>query len=75
MTDNAQLQQFIEQYEQLAAEKADLSERQKEIMAEARAHGYDVKAIKAVIGIRKLRPEQRDELDALVTLYRGELGV
>ncbi|MCB2123630.1 MAG: DUF2312 domain-containing protein, partial [Rhodobacteraceae bacterium] len=38
-----ELRQFIEQYEHLEAEKKDITEQQKEIMAEAKARGYDTK--------------------------------
>ena len=38
-----ELRQFIEQYEQLDAEKKDVAERQKELMAEAKARGYDTR--------------------------------
>ena len=50
-----ELRQFIEQYEQLEAEKKDIAEQQKELMAEAKARGYDTKAMRAVIAKRKRR--------------------
>ena len=46
-----ELRQFIEQFEQLDAEKADIAERQKELMAEAKARGYDTKVMLSLIHI------------------------
>jgi uncharacterized protein (UPF0335 family) len=48
-----ELRQFVEQYEHLDAEKKDISEQQKELMAEAKARGYDTKVMKRVIALRK----------------------
>ena len=42
----AELRQFIEQYEHLEAEKKDITEQQKEIMADAKGRGYDTKVIR-----------------------------
>ena len=55
-----ELRQFIEQYEQLDAEKSDVAERQKELMAEAKARGYDTKVMRKVIALRK---RDKDDLD------------
>ena len=54
-----ELRQFIEQYEQLDAEKKDVAERQKELMAEAKARGYDTKVMRKIVALRK-----RDKDDA-----------
>ena len=43
----------IEQFERLDAEKKDLAEQQKEVMAEAKSRGYDTKVIRKVIALRK----------------------
>ena len=48
-----ELRQFIEQYEQLDAEKKDVAERQKELMAEAKARGYDTKVMRKIVALRK----------------------
>ncbi|HWL55994.1 MAG TPA: DUF2312 domain-containing protein [Paracoccus sp. (in: a-proteobacteria)] len=48
-----ELRQFIEQFERLEAEKKDVAEHQKELMAEAKAHGYDTKVMRKVIALRK----------------------
>ncbi len=51
-----EIRQFIERYERLEAEKRDLAEDQKEVMAEAKGRGFDTKALKRVIQLRKMRP-------------------
>ena len=48
-----ELRQFVERYERLEAERSDLAEQMKEVMAEARARGYDVKVLKKLIALRK----------------------
>ena len=70
-----ELRQFIEQFEQLEAEKKDIAERQKEVMAEAKARGYQIPAMKAVIAMRKRDRDDLAEHDAVVTMYREAVGV
>ena len=70
-----ELRQFIERYEQLAAEKSDVSERQKEVMAEAKGRGYDTKAIRQLIALRKRKPDDIAEEQAVLDLYLQCLGM
>jgi len=55
-----ELRQFIERIERLDAEKKDLAEQQKEVMAEAKGRGYDTKVMRKVIALRK-----RDQNDII----------
>ena len=48
-----ELRQFVERYERLEAERRDLSDQMKEVMAEARARGYDAKVLRKLIALRK----------------------
>ncbi|WBU63229.1 DUF2312 domain-containing protein [Paracoccus aerodenitrificans] len=70
-----ELRQFIEQYEQLEAEKKDVTERQKEIMAEAKARGYDTKVMKKVIALRKRDRDDVAEEEAILDMYKAALGM
>ncbi len=71
----AELRQFVERFERLDAEKLGLVELQKELMAEAKARGYDTKALRAIIRERKRdRSEMADE-QAIIELYREALGM
>ena len=78
MTDNVtimELRQFIERYEQLEGEKKDITDAQKEVMAEAKGRGYDAKAVREVIRLRKMKPDDRAEFEAVVDMYREAAGI
>ena len=70
-----ELRQFIEQFEQLEAEKSDVAERQKELMAEAKARGYDTKVMKKVIALRKRDKDDIAEEEAILEMYKAALGM
>jgi uncharacterized protein (UPF0335 family) len=70
-----ELRQFIERFERLAAEKADLAEDQREVMAEAKSLGYDTKALRKVIALRKQPRSERAEAQAVLDMYCSALGM
>jgi uncharacterized protein (UPF0335 family) len=70
-----ELRQFIERAEQLAAEKADVAEEEKELFAEAKGRGYDTKIMRKVIALRKRRPDEIAEEEAVLEMYRAALGM
>jgi uncharacterized protein (UPF0335 family) len=70
----AKLRQFISRAETLEAEKAELAEQIREVMAEAKSEGYAVKIIRQLIKIRKMKKEELKEQEALLDLYRRALG-
>lgn len=70
-----ELRQFIEQFEQLEAEKKDVTEQQKELMAEAKARGYDTKVMKKVIALRKRDKDDIAEEEAILDMYKAALGM
>ena len=70
-----ELRQFIEQFEQLDAEKKDIAERQKEVMAEAKARGYDTKVMRKVIALRKRDRDDIAEEEAVLEMYKEALGM
>lgn len=71
----AELRQFIERYERLEAEKKDLADQQKEVMAEAKGRGYDTKVMRKLIAIRKRDRDDLAEEEAVLEMYREALGV
>lgn len=71
----AELRQFVEQIEQLEAEKKDIAEQIKEIFAESKSRGYDSKALKTIISLRKKDKDQRAEEEAVLELYKEALGM
>lgn len=70
-----ELLQFIERAEQLAAEKADVAEQEKELFAEAKGRGYDTKVMRKVIALRKRKPEEIAEEEAVLEMYKAALGM
>jgi uncharacterized protein (UPF0335 family) len=70
-----ELRQFIEQWEQLEAEKEAASDAQKEVMAEAKARGYDTKVMRKVIALRKRKPDDIAEEEAILDMYKSALGM
>lgn len=70
-----ELRQFIEQYEHLEAEKKDIAEQQKEVMAEAKGRGYDTKVIRKVIALRKRDKDDIAEEEAILEMYKAALGM
>ena len=71
----AELTQFIERFEQLDAQKQGIAVEQRDLMAELKGRGYDGKAFKEVIRLRKMKPDQRAEFEAVVELYRAAAGL
>ncbi len=70
-----ELRQFIERFEQLEAEKKDVAEQQKELMAEAKGRGYDTKVMKKVVALRKRKPDDIAEEEAILDMYKQALGM
>ena len=70
-----ELRAFIERYERLEAEKKDISDQQKEVMAEAKARGYDAKILRKLVVLRKKDPAEVSEEEAVLQLYKEALGM
>ena len=70
-----ELRQFIERIERLDAEKKDLAEQQKEVMAEAKGRGYDVKVLRKIMALRKREPAEISEEEAVLEIYKEALGM
>lgn len=70
-----ELRQFIERAEQLASEKKDIGDQEKELFAEAKGRGYDTKVMRKVIALRKRKPDDIAEEEAIFDMYRSALGM
>jgi len=70
-----ELRQFIERFEQLEAEKKDVADQQKELMAEAKGRGYDTKVMRKVVALRKRKPDDIAEEEAVLEMYKTALGM
>ena len=70
-----ELRQFVERFEQLDAEKKEVAEQQKELMQEAKGRGYDTKVLRKVVALRKRKPDEIAEEEAVLEMYRAALGM
>ena len=70
-----QLRSYIERYERLEAEKQDIADQQKEVMAEAKGCGYDTAIMREIIKLRKMDPDERAEKEAILQVYLEALGL
>jgi uncharacterized protein (UPF0335 family) len=60
---------FVERIENLDTEIAELNEQKKEVFAEAKGEGFDIKILREIIKLRKQDQEERDERESLLDLY------
>lgn len=70
-----QLRAFIERIERLEEEKKTISEDIKEVYAEAKGTGFDTKAVRTIIRLRKKDQAERQEEEAILDLYKAALGM
>lgn len=70
-----ELRQFVEQIEHLEAEKKDIAEQIRDIYAESKARGYDQRALKTIIGLRKKNKDDIAEMEAILEVYKEALGM
>jgi len=73
-TAQAQLKSIVERIENLETEKAEVTEQIKEVFAEAKGNGYDVKTLRKVVRIRKMDRAKRQEEEAILDLYLSAIG-
>ncbi|MBN1324912.1 MAG: DUF2312 domain-containing protein [Alphaproteobacteria bacterium] len=73
--DNSQLTSIIERVEKLNEDTANIAADIKEIYSEAKSAGFDPKYIRQMIRLRKMDPDELDETDELVKMYRDALGI
>jgi uncharacterized protein (UPF0335 family) len=70
-----QLRLFIERIERLEEEKKGMADDIKDVYAELKSTGYDVKTVRKIVALRRLEKHARDEADALLETYRDALGL
>lgn len=69
------LKSFIERIERLEEEKAALAADVREVFAEAKSAGFDIKIMRQVLRLRKLDVADRQEQEALLDIYLHALGM
>jgi uncharacterized protein (UPF0335 family) len=70
-----QLRLFIERIERLEEEKKGMADDIRDVYAEAKGQGYDTKTMRAIIRLRKMEKNARDEAEYLLDTYKAALGL
>lgn len=70
-----QLRAFIERIERLEEEKKTIADDIKEVFAELKGSGFDTKAVRTIIRLRKKEAHERQEEEAMIQLYMDALGM
>ncbi len=70
-----QLRLFIERIERLEEEKKGIADDVKDVYSEAKGTGYDVKTMRAIIRLRAMEKNARQEQEALLETYKAALGL
>jgi len=70
-----QLKAFVERIERLEEEKKATSDDIRDVYAEAKANGFDVKTLRTVVRLRKLDVAERQEQEAILETYMHALGM
>lgn len=70
-----QLRAFIERIERLEEEKKTIADDIKEVYAEMKGTGFDTKAVRTIVRLRKQDQAERQEAEAMIDLYKNALGM
>lgn len=70
-----QLRTIVERIERLEEEKQGIADDIKDVYAEAKANGFDVKVLRQIVRLRKQEPSERTEFEAILDLYMQALGM
>jgi uncharacterized protein (UPF0335 family) len=70
-----ELRLLIERIERLEEEKKAIADDVKDVYAEAKARGYDAKAMRTIVRLRKMETHDRQEMEAILDTYKAALGL
>jgi uncharacterized protein (UPF0335 family) len=70
-----QLRSIIEKIERLEEEKAQIGEYIKDTFSEAKGEGFDIRTLRSILKLRKMKPEDLSEQEELLELYMSALGM
>ncbi|PZX03779.1 uncharacterized protein (UPF0335 family) [Celeribacter halophilus] len=70
-----ELRSFVERFETLEVEKKEIADQQKEVMAEAKGRGFDTKALRKLIALRKKSADEIAEEEAILDMYKEAMGM
>jgi len=69
------LKQLIEKIERIEDEKREIADQAKEVYAEAKSEGFDIKIVRQIIKLRRMKPHDRSEQEELLELYKAAVGM
>lgn len=69
------LKQLVEKIERIEEEKREIGEQLKEVFAEAKSEGFDVKILRQLLKLRRMKPHDRNEQEELLELYKAAVGM
>ena len=70
-----QLRQYVSRIERLESDKSEIADDMKQVFDEAKANGFDVKALRQVLKLKKLDKDALAEQEAMLDLYRAALDI
>ena len=71
----AELRQYIERIERLEEEKKGIADDIRDTYAEAKSVGYVPKIMRPIVKLRKMQPDDRREMEAMIDTYKAALGL
>ncbi|GHU12606.1 UPF0335 protein [Alphaproteobacteria bacterium] len=69
------LKQYMEKIENLEVEKSEIQEQISDVFSQAKSDGFDVKIMKRILKLKKMRTEDRENEDLLLDTYMLALGL
>lgn len=73
--ESTKLRSYIDRIERLEEDKAGVASDIKDVFAEAKSNGFDVKAMRSILKLRKMKANERTEAEYMLDLYKRALGM
>ena len=74
-TTDDRLRLLIERVERLEEEKKGIADDIRDVYGEGKAVGYDTKMMRQIVRLRKMKPDDRREMETILELYKAALGI
>ena len=73
--ESTKLKSYVERIERLDEDKAGIASDIRDVFAEAKSNGFDVKAMRQILKLRKMKANERTEAEYMLDLYKRALGM
>jgi uncharacterized protein (UPF0335 family) len=73
--ESTKLRSYVERIERLDEDKAGIASDIRDVFAEAKSNGFDVKAMRQILKLRKMKANERNEAEYMLDLYKRALGM